>query len=414
MVSRSRRRREAKERAASGGKKVQPSKSRPKRAARSTLSSTTLQQSGVDVLGVASITKKTKVGDGLLRFNINPRNLAGTRLGEYATLWARWRPIKLRLEIIPAAGMMIPGAYCAAWSANSREDFPAGAAAVAHLSSLVTQIQKPIGMVSNLNIPCVTTSKWYTFTGEPVDVDHGSIVSVLAGTLGADGTISVTFKLHWTIEFNGPDIPTPVEDMLLEPGPGWENIFTDSVSDWADGKKLTFKMHSGGSVVEWPGVKSGVVYTSAAGTTIKYISTGTTEAEVKYFSRIIDSASYSTGLACHATEENAAAYQRTGDLTKVLSFVAAGPVAVPDKPRLVGKPVAVKFSVDLIGPSIPPALRTGPASEPDRIRGLEDQISELRSLLTDLALRLDSRTALQAESGSASSLASSFSQLGEE
>lgn len=385
MVSKSRRRREAKERAERGETRKMvrapgPTAIRFRRSSRpgpkpsrgkgSTMASTTLRQRGVDVIGVSQLTKSMTVGQGILRFTINPRALVGTRLGEYAQLWSRWRPVSLKLEISPSAGMMIPGGYIAAWSANPDEKLPLGESAVSHLASLVTQVQRPIGQPAVLNIPCSTTSRWYTFTGAAVDVAHGSILSAVSGTLGTDGKISITFKLHWTIEFNGPDVPSPVEEMFIEPGAGWMDIFTDSVSDWGEGKKLTFKMHEGGAVVPWPNVRSGVIYKPTTGVKIPYVKADGTAAEVAYCSRIIDSDLYASALACHATEAAAKAYQKNADLTQVLDFKSAGAIVVPSIPRLMGQVVTASFLVDKAGPS------SSPAPETDIVSRIADEVLE--------------------------------------
>lgn len=356
MVSKSRRRREARERA--GARK----KGQARRKPAGTMNSPSLRQTGVDVIGVAVIDKNARVGTGLLRFPINPRSLTGTRLGDYAQLWSRWRPLSLRLEVAPAAGMMVPGGYIAAWSANPDEEAPAGESAVGHLAALVTQIQRPIGQSAMLSIPCSATARWYTFSGSGVDIAHGSVLSVITGAVGLTGEVTVTFKLHWTIEFNGPDIPRPVEEFYIEPSPDYAGIFTDSVSDWADGAKLTFKHSEGGSVVPWPGVRSQVVYTVTQGVKILYVKSDGSTGEVKYFSRIIDSDVYSSALCCHATAADAAAYQKTGDLTKVLAYKAASDWATPQLPRLKGSPVTVSFKLDraLAQPAKPPADESPP------------------------------------------------------
>lgn len=342
MVSRSKRRREAiaRAKAAKGAtRRPQPQRSR------STMNSTSIIQTGIDVIGISVVSESSPIGTGMLRFVINPRALTGTRLGDYAQLWARWRPLRLQLEVCTAAGMMVPGGYLAAWSAQPNEQIPAGESAILHLAALVTQVQKPIGMNTKLNIPCSSTARWYVFEGEAVDTSHGVILAVVSGMIGVKGGVGVTFKLHWTIEFNGPDIPRPLEEYFIEPESDYAGIFTDSVSDWADGKKLTFKHAEGGSVVPWPGVRSQMVYTPTAGVKIYYVSGGKA-VEAKWFSRIIDSDIYSSALAVHASQADAEAYQRSGDLTKVVNYEAASGWATPTLPRLKGEAVSVKFGVD--------------------------------------------------------------------
>lgn len=303
----------------------------------------------MDVISTVVIRKNAVPGDGLLSFIVNPGFLRDTRLSMYSRMWSRWRPKKLVLEVSPAAGLMIPGSYVAAWSADPNERLPSGVAAIAHLVALGCQVQNPIGVVSRLNIPCSATARWYVMNGEAVDDAHGSVHAVLAGSLGAVD-VAVTFKLHWTIEFNGPNLEAPGEEMYTEPEAGWENIFTDSVSDWQGGKKLTFKHAEGGTVVPWTNLKSMVVYTPTKGVSITYKTEKGESKTCSWFSRIKDSPDYPNALCCHASEDAAQSYQRTGDVTKVLTYYAAGDWAVPALPRLVGQPVPMLYQTR-VGPA---------------------------------------------------------------
>lgn len=384
MVSKSRRRREARERAAKGSPQVQPAKKRPRprRGGKSTMKSTCLRQTGSDVVGVAVLTSKTVIGTGLLRFAINPRALTSTRLGDYAQLWSRWRPLALKLEVSPSAGLMIPGGYIVAWSANPNEEIPSGEAAIAHLTSLVTRKQTHIGQSCMLQIPCSSTARWYTFTGDSIDIAHGSLLAACSGTIGISGAVAITFTLHWTIEFNGPDIPRPLEEYFIEPVAEYAGIFTDSVSDWADGKKLTFKHAEGGSVVPWVGVRSGVVYEPTAGVRIYYVKSNGQEEECKFFSRIIDSDVYDSALCCHGSRADAEGYQKNGDLTKVLDYKAASKWAEPTLPRLKGSMVTASFAIDRCFKPVE-AAPTG-----------SQDINVLARKLEDLSVRVQSATAI--------------------
>lgn len=294
--------------------------------------------SGIDVIGVSSIRSTDKVGTVLLTFQVNPRALAGTRVQKEAQLWARWRPIKLRLEACSGAGLMLPGSYIMAWTADPNERVVGTMEeTVARLTSFGVQAQKPVGQNASLVIPCDATARWYVMQGEAVDDSHGTVLSALSGMVGGT-TISIVWKLHWTIEFNGPDVPVLTQDLLIHPEAGWENIFTDSVSDWAEGARLTFKHAEGGSVVPWQGVQDHVVYVPTSGVKIPYYKADGSAGTVGFFSKI-HAAQYESGLVCHATKEDAEAYQKTGDVAKVLPWKQAGEWCTPASPTLKGSPV---------------------------------------------------------------------------
>lgn len=391
MVSKSKRRREARERAANGAGQGSGKSQRtgPKRTAQKKRKQTkqsvksgsqSLMMSGVDVIGVTDVASKDLVGKALLTFVVNPLSLSGTRLEREARLWARWRPKSLRLEVCPSAGMVIPGGYIAAWSADPLERVKgSGSQVISRLTSFGCQLQNSLGVKGVLNIPCSTTAKWYTLHGEAVDDSHGVILAALAGRVAIQeiSAVSITWKLHWTFEFNGPDLPQAAEELLIRPEAGWENVFTDSVSDWAAGKKLTFKHAEGGSVVPWEGVQSGLVYIPTAGVKIPYYSSATAQGEVKFFSRIIDSPNYTSAICCHASEADAIAYQNTGDITKVLDWAKAGEWATPALPTLKGSNIKTSAMLH----REPPRQENSSSLE---VNALRQEVAELRDLLSQL------------------------------
>lgn len=336
--------------------------------------------SGVDVIAITGITSTNVTGDALLTFVVNPLSLTDSRLGQYSQLWARWRPLSLMVEASPSAGGMMPGGYIVGWSADPSDQFRGQAqASIVHLTALGCQMQRPIGQGGRLKLPVEATSRWYVTRGSPVEDSHGVVMAALTGPIGANKT-SIVWKMHWTIEFDGPDMPLPGEVLFIEPQSDFAGIFTDSVSDWNGGKSLTFKHSEGGQVVPWQGVQSGIVYTVTSGVTIPYVyidnSTGkavTKTSYCKWFSRIINSSAYGAALACHASKEDARAYQNNADDTKVLTYVAAGGWATPQLPRLKGEVV----SLSMVAPPLTPSLD-------NPIRDLQEQVARLTSQMAQL------------------------------
>lgn len=295
------------------------------------------RESGVDVLGVATVTPKSQVGQRLLVFPIDPQALANTRIAVESKLWARWRPNSLTIEVISGAGYMTTGSYIVAWNADPSWSFRLlnGGNTVAALTALGVQSQKHIGDNVRLSIPCDPSRRWYMFDGPDEDRCHGVVVAALAGAISAT-SLSVTFKLHWSISFEGMTLPQQVADLYVEPEYDYVPIFTDSVSDFAGGTRLTFKHAAGGSVVPWPRVVEGVVYEPDLGTTIPYYTSATSTSEVKYLSKMLGQANYSTAIVCHASQADAEAYQKNGvgNVEKVLTWYKAGEWVTPDFPRL--------------------------------------------------------------------------------
>jgi len=288
--------------------------------------------SGVDVIGSTTVGPSTKVGTGLLTFVVNPANLRSTRLGQYSSLWTRWAPKRMQLEVCSAAGQMVPGSYVLGWCADASERIISHSTAVQKITTFGRSKQASIGQSVKLDLPLSMTSRWYVFHGKDVDDSHGVILAALAGSVGSN-TVTLTFKLHWTITFNGPDLPIG-EQVLVVPESDYANVFTDSVSDWAEGKRLTFKHAEGGTVVPWEHITSGVVYTTTAGVKIPYYDSKEASQECKFFSMLIQAPHYDRALVCHATAEDAIAYQKNGDLTKILAYKKAGDWCTPALPTL--------------------------------------------------------------------------------
>lgn len=262
--------------------------------------------------------------------------------------------MSLRLKISSAAGMMVPGSYIAAWFSDPTETLqPKGDTNVRRMVSSGCFIQAPVGQSLSLSIPVNTSRKWYAFKGDSFDDSHGVILVALSGVVG-NTNVSMTVSLDWKIKFNGPDLPVEAEDMkIIHNEDDYPNIFTDSVSDWADGRKLTFKHSLGGTVVPWDNIDDDVVYTPVAGVKITYKNAQSQDEECKFFSRMRNAAQYPNALVCHSSKEEAVAYIKDGNISHVLSWKAAGEWATPSIVYMTGESVS---SALVLEPSLGPGL----------------------------------------------------------
>ncbi|QKK35399.1 hypothetical protein [Erysiphe necator associated nodavirus 3] len=303
--------------------------------------------SGSDLVGSITISDDTSVGTILVLWDCNPLNLETSRLHRFAAAFTRWRPHKLHFTCVPGAGVFTPGSYAMGWTGNP--DFSIGTAGtrLARVSTLTPSLLSTFGQPKVLQIPCDTAQKWYYCHSEDEgESDHGAVIAVLAARCGGKN-ITLNFRLEWTIEFSAPDVPSQEQELETYPDPDYIPIFTDSTSDWAEGKKLTFKHKEGGSVVPFHGLKSNVVYRPAVGVEVPYYKADGTAGKVGFFAKIKDSPLYPSGLACFETEAKAKAYIAKSDVTQILDYNKAGEYVTPVFPTFVGKELSDEPLLDL-------------------------------------------------------------------
>lgn len=253
----------------------------------------------------------------------------------------------MAFSCVPGAGMFTPGSYAMGWTGNP--DFPIGASSsrLARVSTLSPSLLSTFGSPKVLNIPCEAAQKWYyCFSSQEGESDHGAVIAVLAAVCGGKN-ISLNFRLEWTVEFSAPDVPVPNQELETYPEPEYIPIFTDSVSDWQEGKKLTFKHSEGGSVVPWVGAKRNVVYTPAPGVSVPYVKADKSQGSVGAFALIKDSSSYQSALACFETVEKAKEYIKKSTVSTILDYTGAGAWVTPALPILKGQEVAEQVLLDL-------------------------------------------------------------------
>lgn len=309
-------------------------------------SSQNMVLTGSDLIGQATLQDTTPVGTLILAWDINPNTLAGTRVHQFGQVFTRWRPRRLCVTLVPGAGNYTPGSYAMGWVADPKFSLGSADSRTQRVVALRPSLLASFGASRSLNIPCDTTQKWYMCDPSlGAESDHGMVVCCLAARCGGQN-ISVNIRLDWTVEFSSPDMPSATEDLEIYPDPDWIPIFTDSVSDWASGTKLTFKAHYGGSVVPFVGIRDNVVYKPTKGVTVPYVKADNTTANCEFFARI-GGALYPNGLACFATEQDAKDYLKNRDTAKVIAFKSAGGFVTPQLPTFKGSEVEAEALISL-------------------------------------------------------------------
>lgn len=299
--------------------------------------------SGSDLIGTVSVADSDKPGKLLLAWDVNPMLLRNSRLYHLAKTFARWRPVKLHFSTIPGMGVFTPGSYVMGWVADPRFNLGDTSTRLSRISTLTPNVMSAFGQPQVLRIPVETSQRWLFCHGtDEMETSHGLIVVALAALVGGKN-LTINFKLDWTISFSSPEVPQSVESVEIYPDPAYIPIFTDSVSDWASGTKLTFKHAEGGSVVPWIGIRDDMVYSPMDGVKIPYYD-GSTNKDCKWFAAI--GGNYPSGLACFATEADAKEYVKKKDFAKVLTYSKAGEYVTPALPTLKGSEVET-VSLDL-------------------------------------------------------------------
>lgn len=325
----------------SAARKVQPNKTRPSRVPRVAAGLRIQRAFGTDLVHVVQVNAGTLGGSVMINKPIVPENFEETRFALEASLWARWRPKRLQLKIQPAGNAFVIGSFTVGWSADPTlvSSVPAQNSAYQNMHTATSLVPQVSGRFSKdtplvLNIPMETSRKWYQTNGEIDQCAHGCLFGVITAKVsGFTGSFDVTFSLAWDVEFEGIDSPAIINNPsvdFISPDNGWFNLFTTSDSSF-DSSVLTFKQHSGGSMVPFSAAKHGVVYGPASGTTVKYFDSSSVEKECKYFVKVD---TYSVpGLLLFASYEKATSYVKTADITEALPYTKAGNFSTPSVPR---------------------------------------------------------------------------------
>lgn len=356
MVSRSKRRRAAQNRSAQSVAMAPASRPslpqapslRPRRRVRARArvqgnygSTGAVRSSGVDLIYNAQVTETQGAGFVVWTTPLGPEHSKGTRFHSESKLWARWRPASLSCRFIGTGGSSIGGAVAVGWTPDtsftlSKSSFTNVNVVLALERSAVVRLDG----TSTFTIPSDPTYRWYSTNGE--NEAHGKLFLVVVSPPNvAKGTFSLLVELSWNVYFEGRRIvDLTLGPHGIAPEAGFDNLFTTSDSSF-DSSVLTFKAHSGGSMVPWSGVQPNTIYRVMVGdVSIPYIAKNAkgenVTLEANYFTKVQD---YTVkGLVLHEDENSAKQYIKTGDKRYCVKYVAAGGYTTPSRPTLVADP----------------------------------------------------------------------------
>jgi len=163
---------------------------------------------------------------------------------------------------------------------------------------------------------------------------HGTLVALLVSAL-TSSTGSVSFQVHldWVCEFDSPDLTPMGPGNSIQAADGYTGYFTTSVSDWANGTKLSVKATSGGNLVPFTGIETGVVYQIDPRAKLPYFYGGNiNKGEIKYGCRIQSYSTVADAMAVFADLDKAKEYCKTGDTNNCLAYSQAGSAITPSNP----------------------------------------------------------------------------------
>lgn len=304
---------------------------RPESRARPTLN--TRRVAGRDLMAAISVKANTPAGTTLLELSVNPLTLNAPRLKQEAELWHRWRPLKVRFEVVSSASSLVVGSYSMAWTSDSQDSFPSGSNSLARLAALKNKWVR-IDKRASFNAPTSTTQRWlYVSSREPDDSLHGKFVLALSSDLGAltaSSAITLNVFVDWAFEFSGPSLPGVAVQQAIYADSDYAGYHTTSTSDWAAGKKLSLKQHAGGSLVPFPAAVPQTIYKLDTSAVLTYKKPDGSKGNVKYGVLIPNFAV--KAFALFEDLKKAQSFVTSGDSTHVLDYYDAGDVVSPDNP----------------------------------------------------------------------------------
>lgn len=360
------------------------------------VNSTSRSISGVDIIGTFPIAATAQAGSVVMGGPLSPTFLEATRIHAEASLWSRWKPIKMRLEFISSAGAMTSGSLVSGWTINPDLWLKDDLSSISTVAAFASSAQFHISKRFSINIPCSMTRTWYLndSKADMIDQCHGKFFAVLASGIGnvtGSSTFTYTVRLHYTILFDTPMLPKAAEDIYetVYANSGFESYFTDSTSGWASGKILSLKHTAGGALVEFDGLTEGAIYMlDVKATLTAYTSTGAT-VKVKYMTKIFGQDKH---VIVFPGITEAKAYIHDKDVNHGLTFIKAGEVVTPSNPAWL-----------LVVP--PPKVSSESYSELQyKMQQLETKFSQLLAATAgsstlgvgDITLRNTARESLQA------------------
>lgn len=350
--------------------KAAPKKPVPKVRARQRLNQNSPGRvvTGRDVIGTYSATASDDAGKILAQFTVNPGMFRTSRLTQESSLWTKWRPLMLRIEVTPSAGGMVTGSYGLGWSADSSDPYEDGQTSINRVGALVPTTTGHISKGISINIPCNISQKWlYVNSKEPDDSLHGKVILLTTSQIGAvtsGSAISFNVVLKWRVAFDNPRMAAASTKIAVYADSDYAGYHTTSTNDWANGAKLSLKAHAGGGLVPFPSSRPQTVYELDSAAKLNYKIKDKPDGVIKYGVQIPNFAV--PAFAVFADKAYAQKFAETGNTTYCLKYESAGDAISPDNPAW--------FQVTSLS-----EVRESAALK-DKVRALEAEVLRLRLL----------------------------------
>lgn len=300
---------------------------------------------GADMVAVsANLSTSTVVGSVIAEFDVTPSFFDGTRLAAEAQLWSRWKPQHLMLQVIPSAGSLVTGTYCVGFTYEVNAVLGTGIGAVKQINSYIPSSTATVYNKISFNIPVDTAQKWLHTSGrERADMVHGKVFAVLTSPIGNitnDSKINFTFRMVWTVAFEGPVLPGTAETgASVYVDDGYESYHTTSTADWASGGRLSLKHVAGGALCPFSTARSDIVYKLDPVAKLYYVKEDKTKALVTH--AVIIKSFAGKHFAVFASKETAQKYLQSGSVDDCLPYVEAGDVVTPANPAWIPETTTV-------------------------------------------------------------------------
>lgn len=341
-------------------------------------------EAGSDIITVVSVKAESlKPGTLLNRTVISPRKLQQTRLWQQALMWIRWYPLMLRFRVSSTCPSTGGGLYGVAWSADADDTLPVDPVALARKMAILPHFrQANFWEHASISVNDAPVQRWLYTVDKAEDSDHGCfILVVIAPPLAITGSISFTVELDWRIRFDGPDIDiiSSSTNTFIRADAGYDPFYSTASVHLDIADKLTLECTAAGgysSIARFTQAMAGHVYEAVSGAITVWTKGKTTPASEEnalYIVRMKERPE--PFMWVFSSKEDAKAYAKTGDVTKLMPYVKSGDWTTPG---LIFKDITATLDGDHSN-VIPNSLRVSDQDTANRLVFGDVNIAEFMS-----------------------------------
>lgn len=361
-------------------------------------------EAGSDIITVVSVKAESlKPGTLLNRTVISPRKIQQTRLWQQALMWIRWYPLMLRFRVSSTCPSTGGGLYGVAWSADADDTLPVDPVALARKMAILPHFkQANFWEHATISVNDAPVQRWLYTVDRAEDSDHGCfILVVLSPPLAITGSISFTVELDWRIKFDGPDLDiiSASSNTFIRADAGYDPYYSTGSTHLDINDKLTLECTAAGgysSIARFSQAMPGHVYQAVSGEIKVYVKnadkTKNVEEDALYLVRMKERPE--PFMWVFENKDDAKAYAKTGDVTKLMSYIKAGDWT---SPGMIFKDITSTLSDNDHPNEIPPvtlrvrdhdtagALRFGDINIAEFMSGINASLALIERRLRDMA-----------------------------